>query len=356
MKIVQLVFHLGPGGAEKFVTDLSNELAARGHDVLVLMLRDRTRPEYAFNLPFLSEQVRVRSLGLPTGFHPGQIRQVCHVLDEEKPEVVHGHLGVMPFIYAYSLKHKEIRFIHTLHSIPTFDTRHPLFRRLASFFYRRSITPVVISPICAKLFRETYGFDATLIGNGRALPPESGAYAQVRQEAAKMQRPVFVHVARCAPEKNQAMLLDAFRQLEEEGTAFTLLVIGSGFDRPEWSSRADDRIRFLGARDNVCDYLRQADAFCLTSLVEGSPISLIEALACGVTPVCTPAGGIPDIISDGQTGYLSRGFDTGSYLEALRAFLQRPIPRENLILRYVSEFTMPVCAARYLNLYNTRRK
>ena len=351
MKIIQLVFHLGPGGAEKFVTDLSNQLATEGHEVLVLMLRDRFQPEYAYNLPYLTETIRVRSLGLPTGFHPGQIRQVCRALDEEKPDVVHGHLGVMPFLYAYSLKHKEIRFIHTLHSIPRFDTRHPLFRRLAAFFYRRSITPVAISPICARLFRESYGFDPVLIENGRALPPESEACGQVREELASMPRPVFIHVARCAPEKNQTLLLDTFHRLEQEGIPFTLLVIGSGFDGPEWSRYASERIHFLGPKDNVCDFLRQADAYCLSSLVEGSPISLIEALACGATPVCTPAGGVPDLISDRETGYLSRGFDPDSYLEAVRAFLQQPLPREALVRHYATSFTMRRCAARYLQLY-----
>lgn len=353
MKIVQLVFHLGPGGAEKFVTDLSNELASRGHEVLVLMLRDDSLPEFSFNLPFLHPDVRIRSLRLPTGFHPGQIRVVSKALDEEKPDVVHGHLGVMPYVYLYSLRHREIRFIHTIHSVPSFDIRHPLFRRLAAFFYRKTVTPVAISRICAGLFRNCYGFEAQTIGNGRAIPARSGEFARVSQELSEMRHPIFVHVARCAPEKNQSLLLEAFSQLEREKTDFTLLVIGDGFkEQPDLMAHASESIRFLGPKENVCDYLRLADAFCLSSRIEGSPISLIEAMACGATPVCTPAGGIPDIVRHGETGYLSDGYEVSDYVAAIRAFLQRPLPRETLIQYYNDAFTMTGCASEYLTLYN----
>ena len=355
MKIVQLVYHLGAGGAEKFVTDLSNELAERGHEVVVLMLRDDTVPEFGFNLCFLDPSVRVRSLRLRTGAHPAQVFPVCKALDQERPDVVHAHLGVLPFIYIYSLIHKEIRFIHTVHSIPSFDIRYPMLRRLAGFFYKRTITPVSISQTCSNLFRKCYGFSAETIENGRAVPEKSEKYNQVVQELAPMPRPLFVHVARFAPEKNQALLLESFSKLELEGTAFTLLIIGSGFaERPEFSRFSGDRIRFLGPKSNVCDYLRLADAFCLSSRIEGSPISLIEAFACGATPICTPAGGIPDLVRDGETGYLSPGFEVRDYLEAIRSFFRHPIPRENLVLYYQAHFTMERCASDYLKLYNKR--
>ena len=353
MKIVQLVFHLGPGGAERFVTDLSNELKAQGHEVVILMLRDDTVSEYNFNLRFLDPGIRVRSLHLRTGAHPDQISVVCKALDEERPDVVHGHLGVMPFVYLYSLRHREIRFVHTVHSVPSFDIRHPLSRRLARFFYRRTVTPVSISRTCATLFQDCYGFGSETIENGRAVPGESEKSGQVAQAFAALPRPVFVHVARCAPEKNQGLLLEAFDRLDREGTDFTLLVIGDGFsDHPDLTRFAGDKIRFLGPRDNVCDYLCLADAFCLSSRIEGSPISLIEALACGATPICTPAGGIPDIIRDGETGYLSAGYEVGDYLDAIRSFLRAPIPRETLIRHYQSAFTMKECASKYLALYN----
>ena len=85
-------------------------------------------------------------------------------------------------------------------------------------------------------------------------------------------------------------------------------------------------------------------------------MSLIEALGCGAVPICTPAGGIPDIIQDGETGYLSEDFSTDAYLKALRAFLAKPLDRDRLMRHYQEHFTMSICAERYLNLYKTCKR
>lgn len=357
MKIIQLVFHLGAGGAEKFVTDLSNALHRKGHEVVVLMIRDASLPEFNYNIPLLDTGIRVISLGLPTGFHPGQPALVRKALEKESPDIVHGHLGVTPYVYRYSLRRKDIAFIHTIHSIPSFDIKNPLLHRLASYFYKRSITPVAISKICSHQFERRYGFRVETIDNGRAIPAPSEAFEPLSRTISTLRRPLFVHVSRYAPEKNQTVLLDAFYRLEQEGIGYTLLIIGGGFENSPFLQRyASDNIRFLGPRENVCDYLRLADGFCLSSLVEGSPLSLIEALGCGATPICTPAGGIPDIIQDGETGYLSKDFSKEAYLKALHAFIAQPLDRERLIRHYLDHYTMDICADRYLNLYKACKR
>lgn len=357
MKIIQLVFHLGAGGAEKFVTDLSNALYRQGHEVAVLMIRDASLPEFNYNIPCLDKGIRIISLGLPTGFHPGQPALVRKALKKESPDIVHGHLGVMPYVYRFSLKRKDIRFIHTIHSIPSFDIRSPLLHRLASFFYKRTIIPVAISRICCEQFEQRYGFKAETIENGRDLPAPTEAFDRLAETLSCLRHPLFVHVSRFAPEKNQILLLEAFSRLEQEGIGFSLLLIGSGFESsPSLQRYASDSIHFLGSKDNVCDYLRLADGFCLSSLIEGSPLSLIEALGCGAAPICTPAGGIPDMIKDGETGYLSEDFSTEAYLKALHAFITKPLDRDRLMRHYQEHFTMDICAERYLNLYKTCKK
>ena len=357
MKIIQLVFHLGAGGAEKFVTDLSNALHRKGHEVAVLMIRDASLPEFNYNIPFLDKGIRIISLGLPTGFHPGQPALVRKALEKERPDIVHGHLGVMPYVYRYSLKRKDIAFIHTIHSIPSFDIKNPLLHRLARYFYKRTITPVAISRICSRQFEQRYGFKAETIDNGRDIPAPGASFEVLAKTLSTAVHPLFIHVSRYAPEKNQAVLLDAFAGLKQEGVGFTLLIIGGGYeDDPSLQRYASDSIRFLGPKENVCDYLRLADGFCLSSLVEGSPLSLIEALGCGATPVCTPAGGIPDIIQDGETGYLSDGFSKEAYLKALHAFIAQPLNRERLMRHYLDHYTMDICADRYLKLYKACKR
>ena len=68
-------------------------------------------------------------------------------------------------------------------------------------------------------------------------------------------------------------------------------------------------------------YLANADVFCMSSIVEGLPISLIEALACGLIPICTAVGGIGDLVHEGKTGFLSHDLTVESYTEAIERFL-----------------------------------
>lgn len=167
---------------------------------------------------------------------------------------------------------------------------------------------------------------------------------------------VFVHVGRCHPVKNQDLLIEAFNRLDSDGVDFELIIIGSGFDSAKGQvlqRKASERIHFVGEKNNVADYLVNANAFCLTSLSEGLSISLLEALQCGATPVCTPVGGNNDVVKDGETGYLSTDVSLESYTDALYRFLKKPLDREKLVHYFESNYSMDACCSKYISLYRT---
>ena len=189
----------------------------------------------------------------------------------------------------------------------------------------------------------------------------SSSYQQVKQEVESYKKTsdtvVFIHIARYNVQKNQLLLIESFNHLVGEGFDFTLLVIGNGYDCLEGRRLqllADDRVFFLGEKNNVNDYLLCSDAFCLTSKYEGLPISLLEALSCGVTPVCTSVGGIPDVITEGVTGYLSEGESIESYCNAIKRFFLKPISRDRLIAYYKANYSMEICAQKYEELYEQK--
>lgn len=353
MKIVQLVFHLGPGGAEKIVVDLSNELSAQGNDVVVVMLRDPREDCYGFNQKFLSPSVRLVSLNIGTGFRPWDIRTVEKCILAEEPDVVHCHLNVIPYIFLLSLRKRDIKFVHTVHSVATFDIAGRFQRKLAKFFYKRTVRPVAISQICQDSFIQEYGIRPDLVYNGRSaqVPGEEAPVA--RELIAHLPKPVFVHVGRYSEEKNQDMLVEAAQILRNEGQPFSLIFIGKGYEESGLPERNPDRnILFLGTKANVADYLSCCDAFCLPSLIEGCPVSLIEALSCGITPVCTPAGGVPDMIKDGETGYISKDFSPESFADAMKRFIAKPLSPEALAGHFDKHFSISQCASDYMDLYH----
>jgi glycosyltransferase involved in cell wall biosynthesis len=152
------------------------------------------------------------------------------------------------------------------------------------------------------------------------------------------------------------MLISVFNRLKAEGVKVTLLIIGSGFESElgnELKSLANENIQFLGEKHYVADYLINADAFCLSSIHEGMPITLIEALACGCIPICTPVGGIVDTISDGVNGFISNSTTEEDYYNSIKKFINNPslVKKDNLIKYYNERFTMFECADRHIKLY-----
>ena len=85
-----------------------------------------------------------------------------------------------------------------------------------------------------------------------------------------------------------------------------------------------DRIRFLGHREDVPDLLRAADIFLLPSTREGLPLSVLEAQATKVPVLAAPTAGVPEVITDGETGFLIPAEDAGGYAQHIESLLNCP--------------------------------
>lgn len=362
MKIIQMIYSLSSGGAEKFVVDLSNELAVRGHEVTLCMLLADDNSELVFNKQFLSNKVNYHNMGFARGFSLKKVNAVQQFVKRLHPDVVHCHLNVTPYIFRLALTNRKIKFVHTLHSVAQNAVGAGYQRFINKMFYKYGVIQAVcISRLCMESYNTFYHLNnAPYIDNGRALMPPTKKIEAVKKEVtsyqATMHTPIFIHVARFDKLKNQHLLIDSFNALNKEGVDFTLLIIGNGFNSDmgkQLQIKACNKIHFLGEKDNVNDYLLCSDAFCLTSIFEGLPISLLEALSCGVTPICTPVGGIPDVIKDGENGYLSQDLTIDNYVKVLKYFIAQPIEKQTLKNFYAAHYSMHACAEKYEHLFQS---
>lgn len=141
----------------------------------------------------------------------------------------------------------------------------------------------------------------------------------------------LISVARLAPEKGVHGALDAFALIRERGVDAELHLIGDGPLRNSLIARC----RELGIQDDVIFHgqlsdvevfheLKQADVFFLASLMEGLPIVLMEALAAGVPVVAPTIAGIPELITDGETGLLYPASDSEALAEQLTRLVNDP--------------------------------
>jgi glycosyltransferase involved in cell wall biosynthesis len=101
----------------------------------------------------------------------------------------------------------------------------------------------------------------------------------------------WLAVGRLMWKKDYPTLLQAFA-----GLPGLLLIAGEGPDDAELRAAAPPNVRFLGARDDVPDLMRSADAFVMSSLVEGLSVALLEAAASGLPAVATDAGGVREVL------------------------------------------------------------
>jgi len=142
-------------------------------------------------------------------------------------------------------------------------------------------------------------------------------------------------VARLDPVKDLAMLLRAFARVAQRHSAVHLILVGDGPERGALSSDTDrlglsGKVHFAGTRPNRPNLHALFDVSVLTSLSEGFPNTIVEAMAAGRPIVATRVGGVPDAVEDGRSGLLVEAGDDEAFARALATLLQDDTKRATL--------------------------
>jgi len=172
-----------------------------------------------------------------------------------------------------------------------------------------------------------------------------------------------VHVSNFRSVKRPADCIDIVAKAREAGENVRLIMVGDGpersavFYRAEQSGVSDNTI-FVGKQGNIPDYLGVSDIFLLPSELESFGLAALEAQACELPVIATRIGGIPEVVSDGETGFLSEigdvekmAADTIKLLrddDMRRAFGKRG--REMAVERYSTEKIIPEYITFYENV------
>ena len=370
MKILQITFGLSPGGAERLVVDLSNELVKEHEVVLMTLLDDKAEPEKSqFYLFDLDKKVQYKNLGIKKGggFSWKVLWKIYKAMKREHADVIHIHVhGVVNFcIVGILLLCWKTIIIQTIHT--DFKAGHST--RVYRFLFKtigrlHKMRWAALSQSNYNDIMAAYPYLlCRRIDNGRAPMLPTQRFNDVKEEIdgykKTEQTKVFLHVARCVAVKNQKMLVTAFNAFKEKCYDAVLLVIGADFDSKEGEeikAMSCGDIHFLGTRRNIADYMLNADCFCLSSLYEGLPITILEALLSGVPVVSTPVKGALDVVKDDETGIISRDFTEKAYSEALeKAFSNLDTLRKRAQEeKEISPYIIKNCAKQYVEFYNQK--
>jgi N-acetyl-alpha-D-glucosaminyl L-malate synthase BshA len=157
-------------------------------------------------------------------------------------------------------------------------------------------------------------------------PRDNSAF---RAEFARPNEKILMHVSNFRPVKRPMDVLDIFGRVHERIPS-KLLLVGEGPELPrvmakvtEWG--LEDHVHFLGKQDEVAQVISLADLLLLPSEKESFGLVALEAMACGVPTVGSNAGGIPELVTHGETGYLAPVGNTRLMAHYALALLQDPV-------------------------------
>lgn len=328
IRVLQLVPMLGPGGAERVVVHIARGLNRQRFDVAVLSIWHRVGSDLEQLLD--DSEVGVWYLGKSSGFDGRMYHRLHHVLKEYSPDILHSHLHALRYALPSLMFLNSVSCLHTVHNLAEHEIE-PRARYIQRYALTHGVTPVAVSSEVAKSVEQCYGIqNCHIISNGIPTAdygtPQISRGAWRAREGFKEDEILFVCVARFAPQKNHALLLEAFSRGPAGDPRTHLILIGEGelrgrlIDQAK-SLRLDDKIHFLGLRTDIADVLNAMDVFALSSDWEGNPLSVMEAMAAGLPVISTAVGGVPGLITSGKEGLLVQQEDVEGLSRAMTGLL-----------------------------------
>ena len=362
MKILEIIPQLASGGAERFVVDLSNELSRQHEIYLATFFEGETSNFYK---PDLFPEVKHIIMGKKTGLSLGFFFKISSLISKISPDIIHIHLAAINYVFPYLLLHRNVKCFMTIHSDAFKETDGKIGHIARNFcFKNRYITPITISYGSQHSFKECYKMDASLIFNGRMIPDNFTVSHSVQEEFKLYKKTsktkVLINLARFSSIKRQPLIAKCVKRLCNEGFDFTFLMIGQTRDVDILNGVLENKceaLYILGEKSNPLEYLKLADAYCLFSSYEGMPISLIEAFASSTVPLCTPVGGIVDIIKNGVNGLLSKDLSEDAVYNTMKEFLlldeSSLSSLKDNALKSFGKYSIEETAKQYLSLFKS---
>lgn len=356
LRVVLAVPSLLAGGAERFVVDLASRLDQTKLQPIVLVTGgDDCTP--------LREELMSRQVGIVSVDGGSRILvgvRVARALAALRPDVVHTNLGsLLHCSLGVSIARKSFVKVHTMHSMAGFGERgyrRPLTRSALRAF---GFTPVAVSAAVGRSIQEVYRISAgavQVIPNGVDLdkfPPRI-------KVKSRFDPVVFVSVGSLKAVKNHGLLINAFREIARESKSVRLRIVGGGPLYDELRALIDEydlieTAEVIGHISDVVEELAQADAYVSSSLIEGMPIAILEAMSSGLPVVATRAGGVEDLVVDGVNGYTVAIGDCTGLAKAMRilavdADLRGEMGRASR--RVAERFSIDTMVKRYETLYD----
>ena len=344
------------GGAQVHVKDLAIALQQDNHKVLVL-----TGEQGVFNEDL--REVGIKSI--PCKFLRKQInpfldgkslRYIVHIISEFKPDLIAAHSSKTGILSRLASKISQVPCVFTAHGW-SFTTGIPQPHRTIYRILEKATSSFADKIICVSEYDRTIGIQAGMnseqlltVHNGmKDIPPNLMANPVCSQPVK------IVMIARFDRQKDHTTLIEAFQGLDAE-----LVLIGDGPNMLKVQQQVEKleiskKVRFLGFRQDIAKILAEVQIFTLVSNWEGLPCTIIEAMRAGLPVVASDVGGVKEIVTDNQTGYIVPRGDVATLRQKLAYLIANESARTSMGIlarqKYESELTFQHMYDKTLAIY-----
>lgn len=307
MKILQVIVPGPMAGAEKSVLASTLGMRELGYDPLLLVVRERRKPQCADD--FINDAkkcgLRTKSLDARGRIDPLFWIQLRDLLAGGGFDIVHAH-GYKALTYLVSLKGHTSGLAATYHGATSHTTLSKWFEKIERLLFEKVDRLFVVSQASLSTLRKQ-GLKTDRVVVVPNMLPRSFATLLSKRKPHGDAWLKLLFLGRLSKEKGLDVLIAALESLPE--LPFRLKVVGDGPERTTISDQIlrvglDDKISLEGFQSDVISYLLDADALIMPSRTEGLPMSLIEAAVTGLPVIASQVGGIPEVITHDKNGLL----------------------------------------------------
>lgn len=308
------------GGSGAVATELGIALAARGHEVHFITYRQPFRlPSFLPRVYFHEVDVGRYPLFEYPPYDLALAVRMHEVVRAHGLDLLHCHYAIPHATSAWIAREmlreqgRDVKVITTLHGTDiTIVGQDPSFNQITKFSIEKSDRLTAVSEFLRKETYSAFGCtacDVAVIHN--FIDPDvydRAKYPPTLKEQLGKSKPLLMHISNFRRVKRVRDVVQIFARVNAEIPS-RLVMVGDGPDRPEAEDEVrklglDSSVYFLGKLDVVAPLLASADLFLLPTSSESFGLSALEALASGVPVIGTNAGGLPEVVRDGETGVL----------------------------------------------------
>jgi L-malate glycosyltransferase len=305
------------GGSGVVATELGKKLADKGHEVHFITSSIPFRLNtFSRNIYFHEVEVNQYSVFRYPPYDLTLASKMAEVAEREKLDLLHVHYAVPHAVCAFLAKQMvgdHLKIVTTLHGTDiTVLGYDPTLKAMIRFGIEKSDAVTAVSRDLAQQTQDLLEIEQTIVPIHNFV--DESIYHKREVKGLKEDyhisptEKVIVHISNFREVKRVPDVIRAFAKINEKIPS-KLLLIGEGPEMPIVSQIVKElgignSVLFLGRKENVAEILSIADLALLLSSKESFGLILLEAAACGVPSIGTRIGGIPEVIRDGETGYL----------------------------------------------------